>query len=45
MPILVMGIVAVIALIIIFGLAIGASLEEPKQEEPKHEVYQGKKVA
>ncbi len=45
MPILVMGIVAVICLIIIVGLCIGASLEEPKQEEPKHTEYQGKKVA
>ena len=45
MPILIMGIVAVIALIVIFGLCIGASLEEPKPEEPKVEEYRGKKVA
>jgi len=45
MPILVMGLVAVIALIVIFGLCIGASLEEPKQPEEGSKEYQGKKVA
>ena len=45
MPILIMGIVAVIALIMIFGLCIGASLEEPQPEQTKVDEYRGNKVA
>lgn len=45
MPILIMGIVAFIAFVIIVGLCVAAALEEPSTpEKPKPEEYRGKPV-